>query len=342
MFYHKILKTWVIDLIDYFLISAFVGSIVASELKKYSSEKEAMKRLKVSVLKKSRLMPKSSRGMLLDKESRIKKIYKLALMPRGGIDDITKHEFSNEIFKLAGDVKNLIERLLSFCAERELKGMAKIFFKSGRLIIELILIKCNIELDYEFLIAGSSVQVIVMTSIVGGAAGFTWSWFSAGGMLIAPPVLLGTLISRSIIQQVINYRESKKFKDVVLKMLEDKEVKERLRIIFVDDERITPSVYGVEMQSLQENMRSKYDFKTVENSEQLIKSIMEKNLGLVENPTDIEIEEIIKRPRKKVRAKTVYYGEFIERNQNKVANENIVDAEFIKESIGNKDSVKGM
>ena len=211
--------------------------------------------------------------------------------------------------------------------------------KSGRLIIELILIKCNIELDYEFLIAGSSVQVIVMTTIVGGAAGFTWSWFSAGGMLIAPPVLLGTLISRSMVQQFVNYRESKKFKELVLEILEDKKVEERLRVMFVDNESISPSVYGVEMQSIQENRGFKYDFKTVEDSDQLIKSIMEKDLGLVENPTDRQIEEIIKRPRKKVKGKTIYFGEFIERNPNKLPNKNvindggIVDVEFIKERI---------
>jgi hypothetical protein len=40
---------------------------------------------------------------------------------------------------LAEEIKGLVERLASFLKERELKGMVRIFFKAGKLILELIL-----------------------------------------------------------------------------------------------------------------------------------------------------------------------------------------------------------
>jgi hypothetical protein len=34
MFYNRILRVWVFDLLDYFLISAIIGSLITSHLKK--------------------------------------------------------------------------------------------------------------------------------------------------------------------------------------------------------------------------------------------------------------------------------------------------------------------
>lgn len=51
MFYNKILRVWVVDPLDYFLLSAILGSIVASRLKDYLFEKKAMERLKTSIIK---------------------------------------------------------------------------------------------------------------------------------------------------------------------------------------------------------------------------------------------------------------------------------------------------
>ena len=54
MYYNKILPVWVVDPFDYFLLSAIIGSLVASYLKNYLSEKKAMERLKNSIIKKSK------------------------------------------------------------------------------------------------------------------------------------------------------------------------------------------------------------------------------------------------------------------------------------------------
>ena len=52
MYYNRILRVWVIDPFDYFLFSAIIGSILASRLKEYLSEKRPMERLKNSIIKK--------------------------------------------------------------------------------------------------------------------------------------------------------------------------------------------------------------------------------------------------------------------------------------------------
>ena len=52
MYYNRILRVWVVDQLDYFLISLLIGSLIASHLKTYLSEKAAMKRLKKSIINK--------------------------------------------------------------------------------------------------------------------------------------------------------------------------------------------------------------------------------------------------------------------------------------------------
>lgn len=122
MYYNKILKIWVINPVDYFLLSALIGSIITSWLKNYLSEKQVMERLKASIIQKL-----DNKPILGGKKSKIIKVYKWALMLRGGVDDIVKYEFY---------------------VQKELTAIAKIFFKAGRLFIGLILAKSNIRLDY--------------------------------------------------------------------------------------------------------------------------------------------------------------------------------------------------
>jgi hypothetical protein len=180
MFYNRILRLWVIDPLDYFLVSVLIGSILASNLKNYLSEKAAMERLKKSIINKSNCPPsKTNVPILSTKEARIKKIYNFAV--RGGqfdphVDELqAAQEVSNEIFNLAQQIKAIVERLTTYLKEKELKGILNIFFKGGKLILELILYKCRIGITYSILTEGLSTQVIVITSTLGGAAGFAIS-----------------------------------------------------------------------------------------------------------------------------------------------------------------------
>lgn len=76
MYYKRILGIWVISPLDYFLISAIIGSILASHLKNYLSEKASMERLRKSIINKSNCLPsKTNIPILSTKQARTKKIY---------------------------------------------------------------------------------------------------------------------------------------------------------------------------------------------------------------------------------------------------------------------------
>lgn len=336
MYYNRILRVWVLDALDYFLISALIGSLVASHLKKYLSEKAAMERLKNSIIKKSDLVV-SKTPILNSKEAKIKRIYRFALENRGGqLEEFqAAHEFSNEIFKLAQAIELLVVRLAAFLKQRELKGILKTFFKSGRLVLELILYKCNINISYSYLTEGLSTQVIVFTAAAGGAAGFTISWFSVGASLVTPPLLGSVLLLRSVMQQLLNQREYSNFKKMVNKMLDDDDLKETIRAFFTEGEGPTLSSGRLKMgpPDFDENPALKYDFnlKSGEDLEEFIKARMKEDLGLIENPTETQLEEIIQR---KVKGKTVYFRDFIEPYDGAdLSDSDIIDAEILEEPI---------
>ena len=337
MFYNRILRAWVLDPLDYFLLSAILGSIVASRLKSYLLEKKAMERLKNSIIKKSESIIESDRPISNSKYIKIRKIYRLALNSRGGqLEDFLA---SNEVLELAKGIKGLIERLAIFLKQRELKGIARIFFKNGRLLLELILYKCKIDITYsvlnELLTEGLSTQVIVITATSGGAAGFAISWFSAGATLVVPPVLISVLLLRSVNQQLLNQRDYSQFKKMVDKMLNDDELKETIRAFFIEGE--PPTTSGIEMKpwNSEKNPISEFNSDSNQTLDEFIKAKIKEELGLVENPTPEQIQEIVQsrknRPRGKPKGKTVYFKDLIDQ----VAEDpsDIIDAEIVKETI---------
>lgn len=337
MYYNRILRVWVVDQLDYFLLSAIIGSLAASRLKDYLSEKKVMERLKNSIIKKSKLVRQSDRPIFNSKETRIKKIYKVALENRGGQFENFQadHEFSNEVFNLAQEIKGLVERLARFLKERELKGVARIIFKNGRLVLELILYKCRIDINYGLLTEGLSTQVIVITATAGGAAGFTLSWFSAGASLVAPPLLISTLLIRSVAQQIVNQRNYAKFKKLVTEMLEDDELKQTIRAFFMEGE--IPKSNLIEMKPLDSDknplLEFNFDLQLDQTPEEFIKARMEEELELVENSTQEQLEEIIHRRKinRKPKGKTVYFRDLIDEITE--GPDGIIDAEIVKEPI---------
>ena len=83
MYFNRITSVWIVDPLDYFLISAIIASVVASHLKEYLSEKAAMERLKKSIINKSSILS-SKTPISNSKDAKIKRIYRLALNHRGG------------------------------------------------------------------------------------------------------------------------------------------------------------------------------------------------------------------------------------------------------------------
>jgi len=332
MYYNRILRVWTLDLFDYFLLSAIIGNLVALFLKNYLSEKRAMERLKNSIIKKS----KSDRPISISKEARIKKIYKVAFSTHGGQFEQFQAdpEFSNEVLKVAQGIKGFVERLATFLKERELKGVARIFFKSGRVLLVLILNKCKIDITYVLLTGELSTQVIIITSTAGGAAGFTLSWFSAGAALVATPVLTLTLLTRSLLQQRVNQRDYSKFKKMINRMLDDEELKQKIRAFWIDGESPANTPIGMKLFDSDKNPVPEFNFKSDQNFEEFIKARMEEELGLVENPTQEQLEEIIhhRKISRKVKGKTVFFKDFIDEIDT-IGPDNIINAEIIEESI---------
>ena len=74
MYYHKILRKGIIDPADILLLSSIIGCLLASRLKNYLSEEEAMERLKSSIIKKSELTVEEK--LSLNKKEKLKKISK--------------------------------------------------------------------------------------------------------------------------------------------------------------------------------------------------------------------------------------------------------------------------
>jgi hypothetical protein len=343
VYYNRILRVWVIDPLDCFLISVIIGSILASHLKNYLSEKASMERLKRSIINKSNCPPSETNLPILSiKQARTKKIYNFAL--RGGqfdppVDELqAAHEFSNEIFNLAQGIRRIIYRLATFLKKRELKGIANIFFKNGKLILELVLYKCQIDITYSILTNGLSNQVIILTSTLGGALGFTISWFSVGAILVSPPLLISVLLLRSATQQILNQRDYSNFKKMVNKMLDDDELKETIRAFFIEGEGQTNVSEGLKMKLVDSNENFELDFKfnsePDENLEEFTKARMKEELGLVENPTESQFKEIIDRKvKRKPRRKTILFGEFIDEIGVDLPDDDFIDAEIIRRNI---------
>jgi hypothetical protein len=342
MYYNRILRVWVVDQLDYLLISLLIGSLIASHLKDYLSEKIAMERLKNSIITKSGKI-RLKTPVLSPKEAKIKRIYRFALNNRGGqFEDLLRgHEFSNEAFNLAQNIKGLVERLAVFLKRKELKGIAKIFFKGGKLILELILYKCNVGISYAIINEGLSAQVIVMTTTVGGAVGFALSWFSVGAILVSPPLLISALLLRTATHQILNQKDYSKFKTIIDEMLDDDELKETVQAYFMEGEGPTPSLGKLKMESLDSDgesvLKSNFNLKSDEGLKEFIKARMAEELGLIENPTEGQLQEIIqKKVTRKSKGKTIFFGDFINENPYEdasLSHSDIIDAEIIEKPI---------
>ena len=343
MYYNRIYRVWMLDPLDYFLISALIGSLVASHLKKYLSEKPAMERLKKSIINKSRLLaPKTP--ILESKESKIKRIYRVALDKRGGqLEQFeVDYTFSNKLFQIAQKIEQMDMRLTAFLKQRKLKRVLKFFFSRGRVILELILYKCHIDISYAVLTKGVNTQLIVFTATTGGAAGFTFSWLTTGAALVAPPLLATTLFLRSVTQQMLHQVEYSKFKKMVNQILDNDDLKERLRLFFLEVKDPATKFSRIEMgpSDLDQNPALKHAWEKLgicEDTphfsgefEEFIKEKIKEDFGLIKNPTETQLEEIIQgKVKRKPKGKTVYFRDFIK----EIPDSDIIDAEIIEEFI---------
>jgi hypothetical protein len=351
VYYNRILGIWILDAVDYFLISAIIGSLLATYLKDYLSEKASMERLKKSIIAKSNLATRANKPILKSKKTQIKTIYKFALNNRGGqfppefpdYYDFENVKSQNELFRLAHKIKGLVEILAAYLKRNQSKGLLKIFFKQGQLILELLLYKCKIDISYGILTEGLNTHVIVYTLTTGGVVGFTVAWCSVGMAMAAPPVLVSALLLRSLNQQIAHRKQYSDFKKLITEMLNDDKIKETIQAVFTElpNNHYVDPISKLKMDSaiLDDDIRRKlkhdFEMKSGQNFEEFIKARMKEEFDLIENPTMIQIEEKIHaKVKKKPKGKTVFFRDIISEISYEgadLSDSNIIDTEILKE-----------
>ena len=214
MYYNKITGKLVIDSVDIFLISALIASQTARYLKESKIKRETaeMAKLKADLMRKSRKTKYAPKNTSYS--TKIKKIYRFALNPRGGqmSDILTQGQlesgFSRE-FTIAQRIQDMIIKTLIYLKTREENAdKLRLIFLAARLGLNLILVRCNINIDY--LVAdGVPKTVSVIAACTGGTFGFIYGWFTAGMLIAAPPTLLSALMIKSLAQQYMHYKSYK-------------------------------------------------------------------------------------------------------------------------------------
>jgi hypothetical protein len=237
MYYNRIIKIWVLDPYDYLLIGAFIRSLLASYLKNYFSEKAAMERLKNSLIQESPLLkiPGSKvRPNFDSRKSKIKRIYKFALDNRVG--DLNYDQAEQVLgSELVQAIQTLILKLAHFLKEQELRGVLRVLFRNGRLVLQLILYTFKIRLEYTT-IEGVNAQIIVVAFTTGAAGGFVGAWVQAGAMIATPPVLMLVFLLRSISigQQIIHLGNMAAFKRMSQELLDYPKIRGSLEDIIIE------------------------------------------------------------------------------------------------------------
>jgi hypothetical protein len=129
--------------------------------------------------------------------------------------------------------------------------MAKFFFKNGRLVFEIIIYQCNIEINYAIAAEKASAQIIVITASLGGALGFVTSWYAVGAIFVSPPLLISFLFLRNATQQISDQKDYSKFKEMVDKLLIYDDIKKTIQAFFNENQlpitsfdRITMEHFG--------------------------------------------------------------------------------------------------
>jgi len=90
--------------------------------------------------------------------------------------------------------------LANFIKERKLKGITTILFKNGRLLLNLILCSCSIDINYSIFFERINTQIIILTTIAEGTTGFTLVWFFVSVLIVADPLLTLIIFLRGLMQ----------------------------------------------------------------------------------------------------------------------------------------------
>ena len=100
---------------------------------------------------------------------------------------------------------------------------------------------------------------------------------------------------QSVAQQIINQKDYAKFKELVTQMLEDDKLKQTIRAVFIEGEVSKTKFIEMKPLNSDKNLVPAFDLdlQSDQTSEEFIKTRMKEEFGLVENPNQEQLEEII-------------------------------------------------
>lgn len=202
------------------------------------------------------------------------------------------YKVSNKAFNLAQKIKVFVERLAIFLKYHELNGGGKIFFKNGRLLLELILRRCHIDLIYHLYSEEMTTKIMLLSVTAGGASGFTISWLFAGVSLVNPPLLILSLLTKSITKQIVNRRDYSKFERYIDQILMDDKLK-KIRAILIEEE--FPITTGIKMETHHpdKNFIPEIKFDSNQTLEKFIKTKSKEQLGPLKNDSSRQIKKFV-------------------------------------------------
>ena len=226
MYYNRFLGRIVLDLVDYFLISAIVSIHCTEYLKRYSSEKQKMERLRQDLINKSMLMKSSSPRITPSLAKRVQKIYNFALTLRGGDDKLVKNTIEKLLYKNTEHIKTFVIYLVVIFQKRgENKKIINFLLSVAYLYLRIILIIWRINVSS--CVDPVTGQLMVITMFFGGTTGFIISWIGVGATIVANllgVVFIGRSFAQQLSQNIVYTKEYIKFKNNVVNSIEDEEV----------------------------------------------------------------------------------------------------------------------
>ena len=198
MYYNYLKKMWVLDPIDLVLLSFLISRFIGSWVRDYLSEKAAKERLKRDVIEHSRLLEQAgeitstnvltSQYKLGKSNSKVSKVYKVAIQTRGGTDT-DNVSLLNDLPSIWADFfQRVTIKFVALLRTREAKYndrkqwqdlVLRIILSQSRFGIELLLRYCNINLTYLWIPEWN--QYFVTSAVITSSlTGFTMGWLKFG------------------------------------------------------------------------------------------------------------------------------------------------------------------
>jgi hypothetical protein len=308
-----------------------LSSLLATQLKKRSSEEEKLKKLSDSIKQKSKLVDDlNSSKALKPKKITHRKLYKIITEFRGGTDQLSDIISENGIlFKFANKIAAFWQVLYHSLILKESKTkniILKIVLFHAKSLVKFMLFLGNVRID------AKSGEYIISTTLYYGGLGAIVGWYATVVLSMSPLVVIAIIATRSGHQQKAFDMAYEAFIQAYQERL--KELKDKIYVSNLPAEK--PNM--IEMKPISPD--SSVDFSELSKSETIVPDLEFKNLEsssslqtLGEEQTQSKIIQRIKKIRTNKlphlrKGKTKYFKDFL-----KDIGENSIEMEVQKNPL---------